>query len=163
MNMNKFILVLVSVLFCASGVSQTKNPTKSDPCDQGMTFCWYGDEVEAWGGRWVAQDPSEKSLGSSSGIRCIKRLGVCAKAVSDIASGKNFVGIEIPPVTRWDAQQITADGENRTVDQCEQDAYILNRLDRTVLLIVSPGPKSDTPACSNIVGKPKTVVYKLAR
>lgn len=161
--MNKSILVLGSLLFCASGVPQTKSPTKSDPCDQNMAFCWYGDEVEAWGSHWVAQDPSEKPLESSSGIRCIKRLAICAKAVSNIGFGKNFVGIEILPVTRWDAQQITADGENRTVDQCEKDAYILNKLDRTVLLIASPGPKSDTQACSNIVGKPKTVVYKLAQ
>jgi hypothetical protein len=161
--MGKFTLVLVSLLFWASGATQTKNSTKSDPCNQTMAFCWYGDEVEAWGRHWVAQDPSEKPIESSSGIRCIKRLSICAKAVSDFAFGKNFVGIEILTVTHWDAQQITADGENRTADQCEKDTYILNKLDRTVLLVASPGPKSDTPACSNIVGKPKTVVYKLTQ
>jgi hypothetical protein len=128
-----------------------------------MAFCWYGDDVEVWGRRWVPQDPSEKPIEESSGLRCVKGLNICALARSVIVGEKNFVGIEMLQVTRWDAQHITADGENSGVEPCEKDSYILNKLDQTVLLIASPGPKSDTPACSKFMGKPKTVIYKLSQ
>lgn len=161
--MKKGVLIAASLLCCAFGVFQTKKPTKADPCDEKMTFCWYGDEVEAWGDRWVPQDSSEKPLEQSSDVRCIKRLGICAKAVSQTTSfGKRVTKVDILPITHWDAQQITADGEDSSFDPCEKDTYILNRLDRTVLMISSPGSKSDTPVCTNIMGKPKTVVYKLS-
>jgi len=128
-----------------------------------MAFCWYGDEVEVWGSRWVPQDSLGKPIEESSGLRCVKRLNICALAKSVIAGEKNFVGIEMLQVTRWDAQQITADGENRGVDPCERDSYVLNKLEKSVLLIASPGPKSDTTVCSKFTGKPKTVIYKLSQ
>jgi hypothetical protein len=158
--MKRLLIVALSLFCCTTIAPQTG---KSNPCDPGMAFCWYSDDVEVWGSHWVPQDPSEKSIEESAGLRCVKALNICALARSVIAGQKNFVGIEMLQVIRWDAQQITADGENNGVVPCEKDSYIFTKLDQTVLLIASAGPQSDTPACSRFIGKPKTVIYKLSR
>ena len=139
---------------------------KHDPCDTQFTFCWYGpyddgsDEVKAWGQNWTPQDASEKQLKVPTAIRCVKRLHVCLKSVTHDIEGRAITRIDILPVQHWSSQQVTANGEDQT-DPCERESYIINRLDRTVLLIDSPGPRADSPGCSGLLGKPRTVVYKL--
>jgi hypothetical protein len=157
----KIICSAIVLLACISALAQTKNSQKS-PCNDQMSFCWYGDEVEAWGSRWVPQDASEKPLETSTEVRCLKKLGICADANSRTVAGKLFTKVEILRITRWNRQQITADGENSMSNPCERDSYVINRVDNSVLLIVSPGPESATEACKNILGKPRTIVYKLS-
>jgi hypothetical protein len=163
--MNKTLIFVLILVYPALGASQIKNSSETNACDEKLTLCWSADEVEAWGYSWISQDPTEKPLETSSEVRCIKRLGICAKAVAQIEPiGHRIVTkVDILPVTHWDTQQITAEGELNSADPCEKDTYILNRLDRTVLMITSPGPKSDTPGCMYFMGKPKTVVYKLSQ
>src|SRR2546428_9067930 len=46
------ILLLVVIAVC-SALPQQKKPA----CDNDTSFCWYDDEVDAWGNRWIADDP----------------------------------------------------------------------------------------------------------
>jgi len=160
--MKNIFAIVLFLFFIATTASRTKSQEKPNPCNENMTFCWYGEEVQAWGNSWVAQDQTEKPLNISLEIRCIKKFGICALAAAQLVMGNKIVTkVDILPITHWDTNQITADGENPSKDPCEKDSYILNRVDRAVLYISSPGPKSDfTPVCK---GKPKTVVYKLSR
>jgi hypothetical protein len=70
--------------------------------------------------------------------------------------------IDILPVTRWDSEQITADGED-TLDPCERDTFLISRVDGTVLMIATPGPRADSSDCRAVLGEPKTVTYKLTQ
>jgi hypothetical protein len=158
------VLVLIVVSSCTFIFSQIQKP---EPCDKSQTFCWYGpyadgsDEVDAWGSRWVAQDASEKALEASTHMRCVKRLGICIKASAHVVFGKTIVRADILPVTRWGSEQISADAETVDLEPCERDTFVINRVDRTVLMISSPGPQSDSKGCTGVLGKPKTVVYRL--
>ena len=93
-------------------------------------------------------------------IRCVKRMRVCIYSHTHNSLGKPITAIEILPVKRWSVEQITADMENQ-FEPCEKDSYIINKLDRTVLMISSPGPRAESQGCMGVLGKPKTVVYKL--
>jgi hypothetical protein len=166
------VMFLAALLVCkAFSLGQTKSPNKQkSPCDQEMNFCWYGpyddgsDEVDVWGDRWVTQDEREKSLEISTAIRCVKRMRVCVYASSQLVFGdRRITKIDLLPITHWDDQQITADGENASREPCDRDSYLINRGDRSVTLISSPGLKGDAPVCTNVLGKPKTVVYALKR
>jgi hypothetical protein len=142
------------------------HPQKPDPCDQQGTFCWYGpytdgtDEVDAWGETWIPQDSSEKTLHVITGIRCVKKLRVCLKSSGHDVAGKVVTHIEILPIRDWSLQQISADMEDK-YEPCEKDSYLLNKMDHTVLMISSPGPRADKPGCAGVLGKPRTVVYTL--
>lgn len=161
--MKAFCVVLV--LFWCSGFIQNQ---KIEPCDKETTFCWYGpyadgsDEVEAWGDYWVSQDATEKPLEYSSEVRCIKRLKVCAWAQNSVLLGRNITKVEILPINRWSDQQVNADGEQGQLSACEQDSFVLNRMDRSVIMISSPGPGANSKSCA-FLGKPKTVIYKLSQ
>lgn len=165
------VIALISVLFGASlAVNGQTSIHQSDPCDKETTFCWYGpyqdgsDEVDAWGDRWVAQDKSEKSLEISTAIRCVKRIGLCIYASSQIVLGSRRVTkVDLLPITRWDNAQITADGESASREPCDRDSYLINKGDRSVTLVSSPGPKAESSGCTAFMGKPKTVVYRLQR
>lgn len=161
----KACIACLLVFIATSGAQERRSaqPSEPDACDQRLTFCWYGEEVEAWGHRWAPQDPSEKPIEMSVDVRCIKSLRICAKARAFSMGGKIEASVEILPVTRWTPDQITADGESAGTDPCERDTYIISRVDRTVLLVATPGPKADTPTCANFMGKPKTVTYKLSQ
>jgi hypothetical protein len=134
-------------------------------CNEAMTFCWYADDVTAQGNRWVNQDPKQ-NIEVGITIRCVKSLNVCIRARTyKQALNKNLTvtGIELMPITHWDAQQIRANAEDYDWEPCDRDSFIINRLDRSVLMISSPGPKADTSACTGILGKPRTVTYKLSQ
>jgi hypothetical protein len=158
----------VAVVFCFLFLTAPSfgQAHKHDPCDQEMTFCWYGpyndgsDEVTAWGEKWKPQDSSEKAMDVHTAIRCVKRLGVCLESKTHNMFGKFITSIEILPVQSWSAQQITADMEDR-FEPCEKDSYVINKVDRTVLMISSPGPRGDSSGCMGVLGKPKTIVCKL--
>jgi hypothetical protein len=66
--MKQTLLVLTAVIFCIPLLCQTTKPRNADPCNQEVTFCWYGpytdgsDEVEAWGNRWSTDNSSQKPL-----------------------------------------------------------------------------------------------------
>lgn len=159
----KLVFTVCFLFLSALSFGQTQ---KHDPCDQQVTFCWYGpyvdgsDEVTAWGEKWAPQDSSEKVMQVQMAIRCVKKMSVCLKARTHDVFGKSITNIEILPVKSWNAQQITADMEDQ-FDPCEKDSYIINKLDRTVLMIVSPGPRADSSGCTGVFGKPKTVVYRM--
>src|SRR6266436_8374295 len=123
--MKQILLVLTAMICCIPLLCQTTKPRKADECNKAVTFCWYGpyadgsDEVDASGNRWRSDDSSEKPLEMNSAIRCVKRLHVCLKAESHDVGGRTMTKIDILPVTRWDSEQITADGEGNSVDFCE--------------------------------------------
>ena len=152
------LVALVSVHCCA----QQKPIPKKSACDDTMKFCWYDDEVQAWGQRWVSQEKKD-TLEVSVAFRCLKSLGVCIQAHSHKFSDTILTSVELMPVTHWDNQQITAKAENYDGEPCDLDTYVINRVDRTVLLISSSGPMADTSACTNIFGKPRTLTFKLSQ
>src|SRR5579884_3776618 len=92
------ILALISLCILAS--AQSKGQDKTDACDKGLTFCWYGpysdgsDEVEAWGNHWVPQDASEKPLEVNTEVRCVKRLRICIKAGSQTLFGRTVTRVD---------------------------------------------------------------------
>ena len=150
--------VLVFVVICPA-------QRKKQPCDETMSFCWYDNEVEAWGNRWLNAD-SRMSMEVGIAFRCVKNMGVCIEAHAHRipANGQSLVtAIELLRVTHWDGQQITANAESFDWEPCERDSYIINRTDRSVTLVASPGPKADTDACMGILGKPVTMTYKLGQ
>lgn len=156
--------VIVSLFFLSVlGFGQAR---KHDPCDQALTFCWYGpyddgsDEVTAWGEKWTPQGSSEKAMQVHTAVRCVKKMGICIKSATHNLFGKSITNIEVLPVKSWSAQQITADMEDQ-FEPCEKDSYIINKMDRSVMMISSPGPRADSSGCTGVLGKPKTVVYKL--
>lgn len=167
--MKHTLLVATVVIFGIPLLCQTTKPPKADACNKDLTFCWYGpyadesDEVEAWGNRWSTDDPSEKPLEVNTEVRCVKRLHVCLKAGSQKALGQIITKVDILPVTRWDSEQITADGEGNSVEPCERNTFVVSRVDGTVLMISSPGPRADSSGCRGVLGKPKTVTYKLTQ
>jgi len=162
---------LMATLFALSqSVLGQASSRQSEPCDKEMNFCWYdpypdgSDEVEAWGDRWISQDKNEKNFEISSEIRCVKKLGVCMYASSQLVFGsKRITKIDLLQITRWDNNQITADGENASREPCDRDSYIINRGDHSVTMVSSPGPRAESSSCTAVMGKPKTVIYKLAR
>jgi hypothetical protein len=146
---------------------QCQTGQRKAACDDEMTFCWYGEEIEAWGGKWVSQDGKD-TIEASVAFRCFKSLGICicasARAIEVPKDRRHIINnIDISRVTHWDDQQITAKSENFDWEPCDRDSYIINRMDRAVILISSPGSKADTSTCTNILGKPRTVTYKLRR
>ena len=158
---------VLTVLFCCITVNcQTKGEARPNACDSGLTFCWYGpysdgsDEVEATGDRWMPQEASEKSIEWPSHVRCLKKYGICVDASSPTVLGKITTTVEILSITGWDSQQVTAE---RNDDPCERNTLILSKLDRSVLLVSSPGRRGDSEACGTTLGKPKTVIYRLSQ
>lgn len=158
--------LLVLLLLGIACPAQQKKAQKKSSCDDAMTFCWYGDEVEVWGTRWVS-DRKEDTIEVSVAIRCIKSLGVCMTAHAQknpFAHDQIIISnIELMRITHWDREQVTANSESYSFDPCEKYSYTINRFDRTVLMVSSPGPHADTSACTGIWGKPRTVTYKLSR
>jgi hypothetical protein len=133
-------LALVSFGVSLAGKEQGSTHP-SDPCDKRVNFCWYGpyqhgsDEVQAWGNRWIPQEKSEKAMEISTAIRCVKRMNVCMYAGYQVMLGSRRINrVQLLPI---------------------------NRGDRSVTLISSPGPRAETSACTGLLGSPKTVIYKL--
>ena len=160
MNKTGRILLLVVIAVC-SALPQQKKPA----CDNDTSFCWYDDEVDAWGNRWIADDP-KANIEVGIAIRCVKNLRVCIRARSfknTLDKNLTVTNIELMPVSRWDPEQITANAENYNWEPCERDSYIINRVDRSVILVSSPGPKSETSGCVGVHGKARTVTYKLGQ
>ena len=164
--MTKIQIGSTFLLCCMVALSQNNGQTKQNACNRSLTFCWYGpysdgsDEVEASGDRWTPQDSSEKPIEWPSDVRCVKRYGICIEANSRGGLGKTIATIDIFPVTRWDSQQVNAERDD---DPCERNSLILTKQDRSTLLISSPGSRGNSEACGSYLGKPKTVVYKLAQ
>jgi hypothetical protein len=160
-------LLLAIVLYAMPSILRSQTTSQShasvsNACNTTFSFCWDDDEVEAHGDRWIPQDSSEKPIDSKVAIRCVRRLRICAEGISLPTFGsRTTLRVDLIPVARWDASQITADGENSTYDPCEKDTFVLNRVEQSVLLISTPGPKAADSVCTNVLGKPRTVVYRL--
>jgi hypothetical protein len=164
--MRRFLCVLLLCAVTCAGAPQNATP---DPCDKEVTFCWYGpykdgsDEVKVWGHHWIPNDQS-KPIDFRTAFRCVKRLHICMKAEDVILSGTTTIlRIQLLPVTKWAAEQITADGEAPQMEPCSRESYIINRGDKTTLMIASPGPQAETPNCIAALGKPKTTIYRLTQ
>jgi hypothetical protein len=110
----------------------------------------------------MAQDASGKPIEWPSHVRCLKKYGICVDASSPTVFGKITTTVEVFPITRWDGQQVTAERHDDPTG-CERNTLILSKLDRSVLLISSPGRRGDSKACGTFLGTPKTVVYRLSQ
>lgn len=68
--------------------------------------------------------------------------------------------IDLYRVVEWTSVQIRTTGENffPPGEECEFETLLLNRVEGSVSLLLTPGPAAATKPC---VIKPKTVVYKL--
>lgn len=157
-------LALIAILFT---VSSLKAQLKDDNCDERMTFCWSypgisDPEVTARGNQWMSQDKTEKPLSMVVEIRCIRKLNVCIYASNEKRPFINgsITRIDLYNVTRWDGAEIDATSEVR-FDPCEHDSLMLNHAEKRAYLIASPASKAGESVCTNLIGKPKTVVYQL--
>lgn len=144
---------------------QSKN---EEACNKNMTFCWYGpyqdgsDEVDAWGNQWKTDDPTEKSLNQVTEVRCIKRLHVCIKARNQQTfRGGSLTNIDLYNVRSWSDVKVQAIFDESADPQCEQDTLVLNRVERSAIIINNPGPRGNEKGCLALMGPPKTVVYRL--
>jgi len=164
-NCLALFLVCFALTSAQTGAQQNAVP---DPCDNAMTFCWYGtykdgsDEVKAWGKRWFAKE-QDKTLDFDTALRCVRRMNICIKAENVTFSGGTILRIEMLPVTSWTSEQIRAEGETAKQEPCDHESYLINRVDRTVLMISSPGPQADKQNCKAFLGVPKTIVYRLTQ
>jgi hypothetical protein len=162
------ILVLLFSLFAPALFAQSAN-TKA-ACNDTMTFCWYGpyqdgsDDVTAWGTVWKSDDANEKSLEYVTEVRCIKRLRVCINARNQkgFFDIPRLTNIDLYNVRSWNNTEIRAVMDEITWPDCEQNTLVINRVERSAVVISSPGPRGNEKQCTGIVGQPKTVVYRLA-
>lgn len=129
-----------------------------------FTFTWGTEAVGVMGAkRWVSEDTSEKSIDLFDiAIVCTKKLRICIK--TEVDPDQRRMHLEALSITQWDGkqQQINANGEHSNDNPCQKDSYILNGQDSSVLLITNPGPSSGTPFCIQLMGKPKTTIYRLS-
>ncbi len=149
--MRRFILALL-VLISSNAIAQ---------CSADLSFCWTGDEVEAFGDHWISQATGEKSLEFNSSVRCVKSLKLCVYANSQEFMRRRVTKSDLYRVTKWDNLQIQA--ESLEGDACEIDSVILNRAAESAVLLTAPGPKSNEPSCKGVLGSPRTVVYELKK
>jgi hypothetical protein len=127
-------------------------------CDKTLSFCWFDDKVEASGNRWVPTDPSEKQLVYDVTLNCLKQIRTCI--VASKYPSESRIAVHLWTVTSWDSVRVVAENSN-VPDLCEHETIVVTRADRTTLLLSGPGREADKPVCTNFMGKPKTVVYKL--
>jgi hypothetical protein len=143
---------------------QKKYPWQEEDtnCDKTFTFCWYGAEVTAYGNRWVAQDKDEKPFEWITEVRCLKESKLCILARNQKAFNGSHTNIDLYRIAEWDSVQIRAIEESDFAPgkECEIDTLLLNRAERSVTMLSTPGPAAATQRCMGIM-KPKTVVYKL--
>jgi len=154
------VLALLFWLFAPTTSAQSKD---AKPCNENMTFCWYNDDVDAWGTLWKSDDPAEKSLEQVTEVRCVQRLHVCIKARNQKVNFglPSVTNIDLYNVRSWDGTQIRAVMDEQIDPDCEQDTLVINRVDRSVVIISSPGPRGNEKRCTGLMGQPKTVVYRL--
>jgi hypothetical protein len=156
-----FALQLSAVLF-AVPTAAVPQLNANSACNEYMTFCWYGDEVDAWGTVWKTDDPSEKSLEQVTQVRCFQKLHVCMKARNQkVPLGWTVTNIDLYNVRSWDTNEIRAVLDESADSQCEQDTLLLNRVEQKAIIIDSPGPQGSEKRCIRLVGQPKTVIYRL--
>ena len=136
---------------------------ETDHCDEYMTFCWYGDEVDAWGTVWTTDSPGEKSLEQVTEVRCVQKMHVCIVARNQKVNllGRTVTNIDLYNVRSWDDTQVRAIMDESATLGCEQNTLVLNRVERGTMLISSPGPRGNEKRCTNYMGPPKTVIYRL--
>jgi hypothetical protein len=158
--MAMFLLVLSAI---AQKRSAPAESNRTIPCDKYMKFCWYSDEVDAWGTLWRSDDSTEKSLEQVTEVRCVKRLHVCIKARNQKV-GAGFLSatnIDLYNVREWNETEVRAVMDEQIDPECETDTLVVNRVEQSVLTISSPGPGGSEKRCTNMMGQPKTVVYRL--
>lgn len=164
------ILLVLSAVLAGAQMKPAAVAGHPNNCNQMLTFCWYGpyqdgsDEADAWGTLWKSDDPSEKSIEQNVEVRCIKRLGVCIQARNEKAlfGGPTTTNIDLYQVRSWDGTEIRAVMDENFASQCEQTTLVINRVDRSAMLISSPGPKGNDKQCTGLMGTPKTVIYRLS-
>jgi len=150
---------------------QQKYPWQSGdaPCNEAMTFCWYDvevvsdPEVTAYGNRWTTQDKDEKGFEWITEVRCVKVSKLCILARNQKVIIGTQTNIDLYRIEEWGKVQIRATGESHFPKgrECEVDTLMLNRVEGSVSMLLAPGPAAATKTCVGIIGKPKTVVYKL--
>jgi hypothetical protein len=168
--MNRAILLIVFFAVAASGQSQ-KYPWQSGDtnCDKTLTFCWYGVEdvsdpqVMVYGNRWTTQDKDEKPFEWITEVRCLKESKLCILARNQKVLNGSVTNIDLYRIEEWSSYEIRAIGESDFPKgrECEINTLMLNRVEGSVSMLLAPGPAAATKTCVGIIGKPKTVVYKL--
>ena len=157
-------LVLAFLLWLSAPTTFAQSRDVRQRCNEKMTFCWYPDEVDAWGSLWKTDDPTEKSLQEVTEVRCVKRLNVCIKARNQqnpAAASSSLTNIDLFNVRMWNDTKIEAVMDEQVTPECEQDLLVMNRAERSAIIISSPGPRGDEKHCKDFMGPPKTVVYRL--
>ena len=171
MRTSLLLIALVASLASSQPQQQKKYPWQYDDteCNEGMTFCWYGvedvsdPEVTAYGNRWVAQDKDEKPFEWITEVRCLKDYKLCILARNQKVLNGSLTDIDLYRIEEWNSVQIRAIGESNFPHgkECEVDTLLLNRVEKSVSMLSTPGPGATTKLCTTLTKSPKTVVYKL--
>src|SRR5690348_1466326 len=110
---------------CFVGHSAAQTPPYSKACDNQMNFCWYDDELQAFGKQWRSDDGKDK-LDVVTAFRCLKNARICIHAHTHHFKFYDSIvtNIEIMPVTHWDNEQITAKAEGYEWEPCDRNTYV---------------------------------------
>lgn len=157
----KKLLLLVVLLLSGLGLASSTDMPLGSLCSKSQDFCWLGDEVDTYGQRWV-QDNGETLAGPVS-IRCMKAFRVCSMAENVKVGTETVIRLEMLTVVRWEKSRLVARAEHYEFEPCQRSTYIFNRSDESVILMIEPGPRASGKACTNVVGEPKTAIYRLVR
>ena len=137
-------------------------------CDKLMTFCWSDSQVTAYGNRGVAPDKDEKPFEWVTEVRCLKDYKLCILARNQKVLDGSQTNIDLYRIEEWSTFQIRAIREDvlynaATNDlirrfifgdtdlppgkDCQVDRLLLNRVEGSVLMPLTPRPGTTTKLC----------------
>jgi hypothetical protein len=135
-------------------------------CNEGMTFCWYDFQVTAYGNRWVSE--GEKPFEWITEVRCLEDYKLCILARNQKVLDGSQTNIDLYRIEEWSSSQILAIREsfvhNVSTDDlirqfifgnthlspgndCEVDRLLLNRVEGSVLMPLTPAPGTTSKLC----------------
>jgi hypothetical protein len=168
--LNRYLTFLhsrtLAIAICTASLIGSSLPQEDKSCSKDNTFCWWGpyadksDEVTAFGSRWSSQDKTEKSLEWITEVRCIRSRNLCIHAHNQLSFGVRQTSIDLFKVTRWTDFEINAVADEGP-EPCEKNSLVLNRPEKSAILVSIPGRLADKQTCTALMGPPKTVMYRL--
>ena len=138
-----WFLLLPGWIHAQSNPHEAKSKSEPKACNANVTFCWYGsdspfgEEVTAWGNRWVNRGVKASSVESIVEIRCIKALMLCIDAGNSVDhNGKRVTSIDIYHIVSWGTANIEArpEGDNA----CLEIKLQMNKIEQTATKIFRP-------------------------
>lgn len=129
-------------------------------------FQFFADSWDDGGfssnGSWLEDGATDTEIESSQ-IECYRDWKLCvdghAYLLKGFGGGVDLVGkLDVFQMKSWDKFEIVADSIYPT--PCERDTLHINRQEKSVTLVSTPAYQNDK-TCQGLLGKPKTVDFRL--